>query len=190
VKVSDPVAIAKRRAYWRLRRDTVDADVPSQGVEKKARMDLGLTLLSTLRAPGASFSYFDIAIWCGCTDGAIYLLEKQALKKLGNALRFGSGRGVGAEIEGREAARTNQLRPDQVKAAVARQWRKSSHGARTIPDYVVQAMHTEYLRTGSLAAAAAKFSRTKQDLAYIFKSRGLHVNQPGGDQRSSKRRAA
>jgi hypothetical protein len=112
--------LEERRAYWRIRRDTQDADVPENGVEKSARINLGLELLSIARKPGTRFSYFDIALWCGCTDGMIYLTEKRALKKLGNALRFGRGRGVGAELRDQGGHKTNRMTAEETRAALAR----------------------------------------------------------------------
>lgn len=52
------------------------------GKERQARTELGLELLLASRLPGATFSRNDIALWCGCTDVAIELIEKNALRKL------------------------------------------------------------------------------------------------------------
>lgn len=79
---------ASNLAYMRKRRDTKDASAPN-GAARIARTDLGLHLMSILRHEGATFSRYDIALWCGCTDAGIYELEKRALKKLANKLQFG-----------------------------------------------------------------------------------------------------
>ncbi len=70
---------AQRR---QARLDTQDPDVPKTGAEKRARMDLGLALLSRVALPGVRYTIEEIAAWAGCTDGAIYLIEQTALKKL------------------------------------------------------------------------------------------------------------
>ena len=73
----------------RIRRaESRDFSVPSDGPEKTARIDLGLALLSVYAMPGVCYSYDEIAGWCGCTESAIFLIEKRAIKKLCNALRF------------------------------------------------------------------------------------------------------
>ena len=91
----------------RIRRETQDLSVPSSGAEKTARIDLGLALLSAVAEPGVSYTYDEIAAWCGCTNSAIYLIEQRALKKIRNALTFrdrASGRDLAAEFFDRRAA--------------------------------------------------------------------------------------
>lgn len=91
---------AARRARSRLERDTIDPDVPRQGREKSARMALGLELLCALIRPGQTLTQRDIAVWCGCTNAAIRLIEQRALRKLAHSLQFGSARGVMDELCG------------------------------------------------------------------------------------------
>lgn len=95
--VLDATVAAKRRAYHRAQRDTIDADAKTPQ-EKSARIDLGLALLSMASLPGKQFTRYDIAVWCGCTNALIYLVEIKALKKLANALQFGRARALGREI--------------------------------------------------------------------------------------------
>lgn len=87
----------EKRAYAKMRRDTKDETV-KPGVERTERVDLGLALLEVLILPKQSLSRYDIAVWCGCTDAGIYMLEKKALKKLRNKIRFGKAAELGKEI--------------------------------------------------------------------------------------------
>jgi phage antirepressor YoqD-like protein len=79
--------------------------------------------------------------------------------------------------------RIGTIDPEAIRRAAARAWPKGSHGSRPIPRYVVDAMHREYLRVGSLRTAAATFGRTKQDLAWIFRHHGLEIHRRGGRNR-------
>lgn len=64
-----------------------DETVQRTGGAKKARVDFGLTLFAEAYAvPGVQYSRHDIAIWAGCTDAAIYLIELRAMQKLKRAL--------------------------------------------------------------------------------------------------------
>lgn len=181
-------------------RQNRDRSVPMVGAEKTRRVDLGLELLCMRAMRGVPLIQDDIAAWCGCTRSAIFLLEKQALKKLANKLRFGVaadigselGRGAGgtrvqvdaAEIRALAAAHRPRFpQAAEVKKAAARAWRKSSHGGAPIPERVVASMHADYLRLGSLSKAAALYGRSKADLAYIFHKRGLQVRGRGGPNR-------
>lgn len=74
-------------ARERLGRAIPDPDVPS-GSQKTARIDLGLALLSRIALPGVTYTHDEIAAWCGCTNGAILMIERKALKKLRNRLFF------------------------------------------------------------------------------------------------------
>jgi hypothetical protein len=58
------------------------------GAAKKARTDLGLALLHRVALPGICYTREEIAAWAGTTDGAIYEIEKRALRKLANHLTF------------------------------------------------------------------------------------------------------
>lgn len=51
-------------------------------------IDLGLAVLACVRAPGECLGQRMIAEVCGVTQSAIYLIERKALKKLRNRLRF------------------------------------------------------------------------------------------------------
>ena len=82
-----------------LRKASAERGLQVTGHEKSSRVDLGLALLSTLRRPGESFTRQDIAVWCGCTDAGIYMLEKRVLKKLANRLQFGRCRDAAHELE-------------------------------------------------------------------------------------------
>ena len=93
-----PADVEKRRERQRAERTTRDQEVPLQGGDKTARIDVGLALLSIAREPGASFTRYDIAAWAGCTNAMIYLIEKRALKKLANSVQFGRSRGLREEV--------------------------------------------------------------------------------------------
>ena len=82
----------------RQRRRTIDRTVPMMGKEKTTRMDLGLALLELVAKPGAPLTQDDIALWCGCTRGAIYMEEKRALVKLRNKIFFGRSRAIREEL--------------------------------------------------------------------------------------------
>jgi hypothetical protein len=65
---------------------------------KRVRVELGLAILAAVAMPGASFSHQEIALWCGCDDGAIWLIEKLAMKKLRKRILFGDLRRMGKEL--------------------------------------------------------------------------------------------
>lgn len=103
------------RRRWRIRRETRDSSVPSHGRAKTERVDLGLALLSAVAVPGVSYTYDEIAVWCGCTETNIFSIEQRALKKLRNALRFrdpGLGRELFTELFERRspAAKAERMR--------------------------------------------------------------------------------
>lgn len=50
-------------------------------------LDAGLECLAAFAKPGQSFSHRQIAYVCGCSRGWIFLLEKQALQRIREALR-------------------------------------------------------------------------------------------------------
>ena len=60
--------------------------------EKSERIDLGLALLSKLRAPGERLTCAEIAGWCDCSPEAIRAIEAKALAKVRRQLK-------GLEIE-------------------------------------------------------------------------------------------
>lgn len=66
-------------------------------------------------------------------------------------------------------ARATPLSPDRVIALVAK--KKQCYGRRGLPEVVVNAMIAEYRRTNSLAKTAAKFGRTRQSLWAILSKR-------------------
>lgn len=76
----------------------VDKTVAKFGRTKSSRIDLGLELLARRAMRGRTLTQHDLAAWCGCTRGAIYLIEKQAMKKLRTRLLFGRCRQMGKEI--------------------------------------------------------------------------------------------
>ena len=96
------------RVRWRERRaNTRDAGVPKTGKHKSARVELGLTLLSRIAVPGVCYTYDEIAAWAGCTETAVWNIERRALLKLRNRLRFmdpGLGRDLFTELFDRRQA--------------------------------------------------------------------------------------
>jgi DNA-directed RNA polymerase sigma subunit (sigma70/sigma32) len=48
----------------------------------KDSIDLGLAILSVLRAPGEELTHEDIAAWCDCDHETIAQIERRALAKL------------------------------------------------------------------------------------------------------------
>lgn len=73
----------------RQRRDaTIGRDVVNCGPGKTERMDLGLAILSCVGKPGVSYTYDEIAAWAGCSNSAIYRIEREALKKLRKRAKF------------------------------------------------------------------------------------------------------
>ena len=96
--------------YWRARRKRHrESGVPLQGKKKSARVDLGLALLARVAMPGVRYSYDEIAAFCGCTDAAIYQIERRAIAKLREQLNVHADRRLVEMIEGlfdsREVAR-------------------------------------------------------------------------------------
>lgn len=73
----DHASVARRR-----RGESRDAGVARTGPEKSWRIDLGLELLAMHAQPGVCYTRQQIAIFCGCTDAAIYAIERKALRKL------------------------------------------------------------------------------------------------------------
>ncbi len=65
-----------------------DPDVPNSGFAKTQRVDLGIAIMHALRKPSACYTIDDIAHWAGCTNGAILLIERRAIKKLANKMLF------------------------------------------------------------------------------------------------------
>lgn len=62
--------------------------MPRTGREKRERIDLGLAVFSLHAIPGICYTREEIALWCGCTDGAILLIEQKALRKIREFLQF------------------------------------------------------------------------------------------------------
>jgi len=87
-----------RLAERRRRRISIDRSVPMNGGEKVNRVELGLCLLEMVAKPGVALCQEDIAIWCGCSRGGIYQIERRALKKVRTILRFGSANRVWKEL--------------------------------------------------------------------------------------------
>ena len=54
---------------------------------KTERTNLGLELLSIAALPKASFTYSEIAAWCGCSPEAIRIMEWKALRRLREAMK-------------------------------------------------------------------------------------------------------
>lgn len=74
------------RARWQERRATTrDGGLPKVGKEKTARVELGLACVAL---PGVCYTYDEIAAWAGCTETAIWHIERSALRKLRLRLRF------------------------------------------------------------------------------------------------------
>lgn len=71
---------AKRRL---VRRDCQDTTVTTWH-EKSQRIDLGIELLHRIALPGVCYTLEEIAYFAGCTDGAIYLIEQKAMRRLAN----------------------------------------------------------------------------------------------------------
>lgn len=88
---------AEKLAYTRARRDTKDPTV-GRGSGRSARVDLGLELLARRALPGEPITRYDIAVWCGVTDAAIFMIERKALRKLANRFKFGGESRLGREV--------------------------------------------------------------------------------------------
>ena len=73
---------------------TVSAPDPD-GLDKTARINLGIDLLHALREPGKRCTVEEVAAWSDCSVQAVQQIEKAALEKLRRALRKA---GVGREI--------------------------------------------------------------------------------------------
>jgi hypothetical protein len=71
---------ARRRE---IRRDCQDTSVRSVK-EKSQRIDLGIELLYRIALPGVRYTREEIAYFAGCTDGAIFLIEQKAMRRLAN----------------------------------------------------------------------------------------------------------
>ena len=52
------------------------------GRERTDRVSLGLALLQRRCQPGVPLTTFDISCWAGCSENAIFLIEKRAIAKL------------------------------------------------------------------------------------------------------------
>lgn len=71
-----------------IRRECQDLSVGKHGRDKSERIDLGLALFQRVALPGVQYTRDEIAAWAGCTDAAILLIERTALKKLRCRLQF------------------------------------------------------------------------------------------------------
>jgi DNA-directed RNA polymerase sigma subunit (sigma70/sigma32) len=56
-------------------------------MKKQDRIDLGLALLKSSAHPGDTFSYDEIAAYCGCSANAVRDIEQKALAKLRRGLK-------------------------------------------------------------------------------------------------------
>lgn len=68
----------------------------------------------------------------------------------------------------------------EVRIALARRWRKNSHGGRAIPRAVVLGMYAIYERTHSLRKTGDVFGRDAGTMGTIFKNHGLALSGRGG----------
>lgn len=59
-----------------------DEDEHLTGAARTRRVDLGLAISGALLLPGERLTQEDIAAFCGCSRGAIYMIEQAALHKL------------------------------------------------------------------------------------------------------------
>lgn len=105
-------------ARTRAERDTKDETCRSQK-ELSERIDLGLSLLEAARLPNQTFTAYDIAAWAGCTNSLIRIVEKRALLKLANALRFGRHKAMFAELFG-AVSDERPLSAEEIRAEVAK----------------------------------------------------------------------
>lgn len=78
--------LTKSQKQWR--RYCRDTGRQMGRTAKDAHVDLGLALLSLVAIPNVPLTYYDIAAWCDCSPQAIQNIERDALKKLRNALYF------------------------------------------------------------------------------------------------------
>jgi hypothetical protein len=73
----------------RRRRDALrDWEVPANGPEKTARINLGLAIFQAHALPGVRYTHDEIGAWAGVSGAMIYLIEQQAMKKLRTRLRI------------------------------------------------------------------------------------------------------
>ena len=59
-------------------------------VQRALDIDLGLAVLSVIREPNVPLTYAAMAADCNCSRSAICEIERRALRKLANRLRFGN----------------------------------------------------------------------------------------------------
>lgn len=85
--------IVKRR-----RIECRDFSVGRHGLDKTARVDLGIELLMLRARRGVALSQDDMAVWLGCTPAAVYAMERRALKAIANKLRFADDCRLFAEL--------------------------------------------------------------------------------------------
>lgn len=88
-----------------------DADAPYCGKDKTSRIDLGLALLSRVALPGICYTTQEIAVWCGCTNSAVFQIEQSALRKVRNHLLFRDKKAAEELMEALHAA-TKRKRND------------------------------------------------------------------------------
>lgn len=84
-----PDRAARLDSTGRGRRECQDRTVGRHGADKTARIDLGLALLQRVALPGICYTRQEIAAWAGCTDAAILLIERKAMRKVREALGRG-----------------------------------------------------------------------------------------------------
>ena len=76
----------------------------------------------------------------------------------------------------------------EPRRALARDWRKNSHGGARIPSYVIEAMAKDYARLGSARKVGTLYPRDLSTILYILRSRGIPLKGRGGP--NNRRKAA
>lgn len=69
-----------------------------------------------------------------------------------------------------------EIAPGEVAFALARCAPKGRYGRRGLPAHVIEKMHADYRRLGSLARVGKLYGRTRQAMYDIFRSHGLELN--------------
>lgn len=54
---------------------------------KNSEIDLGLELLRMRQIPGEPLTQHDIAAWCGCSRGYIFMVEQAAVRRVREHIR-------------------------------------------------------------------------------------------------------
>ena len=92
----------------------------SSNPEKTERIDLGLAIISAISPPGRRWSYVEISAFCDCSKTAIQQIERKALRKLGNLIRFRdpAAREAAMELFERLSAKQCALRRGEQRTAL------------------------------------------------------------------------